>query len=295
MKRISSLITVLILVGFANANAMILPPNDLHLQDDINRRDANINETQFNKIIDNVINKYKDIVTKHGAELVVEKKWTDNTVNAYAQQEGKRWIVSMFGGLARRPEITADGFALVVCHELGHHLGGFVFKGERWASAEGQSDYFATHSCAKMIWGEDSAVNAQASNTVDSTARSACNKAWNKTADQNLCYRVAMASHSLATLLAFGNGQPKFDKPDQKQVSTTYLNHPAAQCRLDTYMSGGLCNVGFDINVIPAKGHKEGQSSLAAEKEAAKYSCASARQTEGNRPRCWFKPRVAKK
>ena len=28
----------------------------------------------------------------------------------------------MYGGLARRAEVTEDGFAMVLCHELGHHV-----------------------------------------------------------------------------------------------------------------------------------------------------------------------------
>jgi hypothetical protein len=293
MKLISILAQFAVALSFVNAQATILPPNDLHLQDDINRRDANITESQFNKIIDNVIKKFDDIVAQHGADLTVERKWTDSTVNAYASQEGKKWIVSMFGGLARRPEITNDGFALVVCHELGHHLGGFVFKGERWASAEGQADYFATQVCARQIWKSDLNTNENSANTVDPVARAQCNKVWTKTADQNLCYRTAMASQSLATLLAFGNGQPKFDKPDAKEVATTYLNHPAAQCRLDTYFNGALCDVAFDLSLIPGKNHPDGQASVAAEKLAAKYSCTgTGAQAMGSRPRCWFKSKI---
>ena len=30
----------------------------------------------------------------------------------------------MFGGLAGHETITTDAFALVACHELGHHIGG---------------------------------------------------------------------------------------------------------------------------------------------------------------------------
>ena len=47
--------------------------------------------------------------------------WKNDTVNANAQQRGRNWIVNMYGGLARRPEIFFRRFAMVLCHELGHH------------------------------------------------------------------------------------------------------------------------------------------------------------------------------
>ncbi|MEQ1875443.1 MAG: hypothetical protein ABL958_02275 [Bdellovibrionia bacterium] len=292
MKLTSILVQVGVLLTFTQAGATILPPNNLHLQDDINRA-ANMTEQEFNDIIDGVIKKFEPIVAKHGAKLTVTKNWKDSTVNAYAQQTGTNWNVAMFGGLARRAEVTPDGFALVVCHELGHHLGGYAFKGERWAASEGQSDYFATQACAREIWGKDN--NSTAAEKVDEVARIGCNKAWKSVADQNLCYRTANASYSLAHLLSVlgGAGLPKFDKPDGKVVTVTNTEHPQGQCRLDTYYQGALCNMAFDLSIIPGKAHADGQNSMAAEKIANKYACnQAAASVYGNRPFCWFKPKI---
>ena len=107
--------------------ASFLPPNDLHLEDDLHTKDANMTEAEFNQIVDQVGAFYGPVVAHHGAQLTMLKNWQATMVNAYANQEGNNWVVAMFGGLARRPEITPDGFALVVCHELGHHLAGYPF------------------------------------------------------------------------------------------------------------------------------------------------------------------------
>ena len=58
----------------------------------------------------------------------------------HLHEEGSfnKWVVAMFGGLARRPEVTKDAFQFVVCHEVGHHLAGWPFAYD-WASNEGQS------------------------------------------------------------------------------------------------------------------------------------------------------------
>jgi hypothetical protein len=281
------LLSLFVFLATVHVNADFMPPNNLHLQDNINSR-AGITEVQFNAIIDRFEKVYGPIIESHGATLKVNRLWTNATVNASAEQTGTTWIVNMYGGLARRAEVTADGFALVVCHELGHHLGGFAFKGERWAANEGQSDYYATQACARHMWANDTTQNEQSVEVVDPFARNECAKAWTSKADQNLCYRIVMAGLSLGTLL--NNGViPKFDKPDLKIVTMTNDAHPKGQCRLDTYFNGALCGTSFDMDVIPAKGHVKGQNSKEAEIVASKYSCGkTSRESIGARPACWF-------
>lgn len=280
-----------------HAFATFLPKNNLHLQDNKSRF-ANINEQQFNTIVNDIVNKYKPIVLRmHGAKLTTNNLWNDPTVNAYAQQFGETdWQINMFGGLARRPEVTPDGFAMVVCHELGHHLGGFAFYGATdWASSEGQSDYFATQACARFIWSEQTEVNARSRAVVPAFVKNKCDAQWRGENEQNLCYRTSLAGESLAVLLgAIGSGAvvPKFETPDQAQVSSTYTAHPQAQCRLDTYFAGGLCGVNFNNEIIPGKKFNN-RTSIDAENEASATSCMTAAgHNEGVRPRCWFKPGI---
>lgn len=222
------------------ALADFLPKNDLHLQD--NYRAANMTEAQFNAIIDRAEAFYKPLVKEtFGGTFTVNRRWTDSTVNAMAQQFFGGWQVHMYGGLARRPEITPDGFTLVLCHEIGHHLGGYPFSSS-WAANEGQSDYFATLSCARELWREDLTLNALAADTIEAQPKAMCDEVWSTDEDRNLCYRSLNASKSTASLLATLNGQKiSWDTPDPKVVKTTFMSHPAGQCRLDTYAAGALC------------------------------------------------------
>lgn len=274
---------------------MSLPKNNLHLQDRANIV-ANITESRFNEIIDDAMAYWYPIAKAKGVELTVEKKWNDPTVNAFASQSGNKWMVAMFGGLARRPEVTEDGFAMVVCHELGHHFGGYSFKGESWASSEGESDYFAANACAKRIWGHEHSENMKSIrlNDIPKKVIESCTAAWpNNEKSQAWCIRTSAAGFSLAHLLAVlgGDPVPSFDNPDKTVVPKTSGNHPRAQCRLDTYFAGALCTKKFDLNVIPAKAHPKGQGSPEAEMEARKHTCFSADNFQmGARPLCWFKP-----
>lgn len=275
------------------------PANNLHRMDRLEAA-SNIDEKMFNDIVDDVLKYWQPIAEAKGVKLVANKDWNDSTVNASAYQSGKTWYINMYGGLARRPEVTPDGFAMVVCHELGHHFAGYAFgSGWTWAANEGQSDYFATHFCAKVIWGRDFRGNEsfrrfQAPQVVVDK----CSQAWpGNTNAQGWCQRTSAAGLSLATLLgALGSASapaPKFETPDTSVVRSTNNAHPAAQCRLDTYFAGALCTKQFDINVIPGRNHARGQLSAEAEMESAKYTCTEKEGFKiGTRPRCWFKPVV---
>lgn len=262
-----------------------VPENDLKISVHA-KRFGGITEEQFNKVIDSVETVYAPIVSSEGGTLKVVRNWADGTVNAYAQQSGKTWSVQMFGGLARHQTITEDGLALVVCHEIGHHIGGAPKKSSAWAnpwaSNEGQADYWATLKCLRRVWLNDNNEEIIASMTIPAALEAACSKqnVWNS--ERALCIRNGMAGDSVARLFAALRNQTepaKFETPDAKVVAKTDDNHPATQCRLDTYFQGSLCEVSFNENV-------ENKSEVTG-------TCHGTMGHKiGLRPTCWFKPLV---
>ena len=237
-------------------------------------------EENFNAIITRVENVYKPIVAAMGKNYSVERNWDDATVNAYADQDGDNWNVHMFGGLARSPEVTDDGFMLVVCHETGHHLGGAPkYNGTDWASNEGQADYFGTLKCMRRIIGGDDNVTIVSKMQIDAEAKTKCELVYKSANEVAMCERIAMAGKSLAILLGDlgGNGKVSFTTPDKTAVKKTNDNHPAAQCRLDTYFQGGLCDKSID--------------ELNSNTDAKPGTCVKSEGfTTGIRPLCWYKP-----
>jgi hypothetical protein len=224
----------------------------------------------------------------YNADLVIERDWEDGTVNAYAQQNGNKWIVKMFGGLARHPETTLDGFRAVICHEIGHHIAGAPKKkswyGTTWASNEGQSDYYATTKCLRKLYlkekhlAETLQIYSDIKNTdEEKLAKKECDSVYKDINDKAVCYRSSLAGKSLARLLGSlrGNSNVKYSTPDTNVVSTTNHNHPAAQCRLDTYFQGALCINDHD--------------KLADENDVRLgYCTVSEGYKIGNRPQCWY-------
>jgi hypothetical protein len=263
----------------------IVPENNLRIPVSVKSING-ITSEEFDKVIDEVSTVMSPIVASHGGKLTVVKLWDDETVNAYAEQEGDVWKVSMFGGLARHETITRDGMALVVCHEIGHHIGGaplYSWKADKsgWASTEGQADYFATTKCLRQVWENDNNEEIVSRIDVPATVKELCGKhnVWNR--DYALCVRGSMAGDSVAKLFAAleQHAPAKFDTPDPKVVKYTNENHPASQCRLDTYFQGALCEVDARVEFS-----KDSEVTGACHKTLG--------HKIGMRPLCWFKPLV---
>lgn len=286
--------------GIVEENTMRIP---------VGRKSINgMTKEVFLEKIEQVTKLYSGVVAERGGILKVRKLWDDATVNAFAKQvkpgekdsdeevnnTGKTiYEVNMFGGLARHDAVTPDGFALVVCHELGHHLAGAPrkpgsiwdrgdAKGLRWASNEGQSDYWGTMKCLRKVF-EAEGNQAAKLNTLkyDKVAYDSCREA-NGTDKEAvaICTRTAMAGKSLANLfreLRTITTPLEFTTPDTKVVTTTYHSHPEPQCRLDTYFAGSLCTVNSAVDTDH-------------DNPFVGVCYRGAGDTTGVRPLCWFKP-----
>lgn len=261
-----------------------LPDNDMYIPANI-KSAGGVTEAEFNRVIDKAEAVYSPIIASMNARLEVVRNWNDGTVNAFAQQMGSTWRVSMFGGLARHKTITSDGFALVLCHEIGHHIGGAPRKtspwgGTAWATNEGQADYFATLKCLRRIWIDEDNASVVAKMEVPAEIKRQCGEQWTWDRDYQICIRGAMAGMSVSKLFQNDRGsEPAVTTPDPAVVTRTNHNHPAFQCRLDTYFQGALCQVDHNQDV-------------SATDEVAGTCHRSIGDTTGVRPFCWFKPSV---
>ncbi len=187
----------------------------------------------------------------------------------------------MWGGYAKHPLATEDGFTAFVCHEIGHHLGGFPFwkePGAEWSSAEGQADYFAATKCLRTLWKKQNnakAIQKKKSQYVEER----CNRSFNQLTDQTLCIRIAFAGLEMMKPLAYKPENLAFETPNTWETTFTFVTqHPGAQCRVDTFLQGAICPVDERIDF-------DNQDETIG---------ACTQKNQGARPRCWFLPRVNK-
>lgn len=259
--------------GFLPENNLKIPIGSLEAK--------GITQKQFNQVMDRVEKLYGPEIKARGGRLVLKRLWDNPTVNASAQRSGSDYVLNMYGGLARHETITQDGMALVVCHEMGHHIGGApkYDGGSDWASNEGQSDYFANLKCLRRMFA-DEGMAFTGPKGEDPGPKAACEKSFSSASDRAMCVRGSMAGMSVTSLFRVLRGQtvlPRFDTPDQAVVAETQDGHPDTQCRLDTYYAGSVCarKVGDQVD----------------ETDVTKGTCTPAGgQAAGFRPLCWYKP-----
>lgn len=265
--------------GLLPANRLRIPPS-FYSQ-------SKVDQSTYEHILKHLEDHYRDEVAAHGGKLIVQQLWHHDDVNASAFQSGRQWMVSIYGGLARYPEMTATGLALAACHELGHHLGGAPKKKElftAWPSSEGQSDYYATLKCMRVLlspptipelWQEDQELLLPS----DQDTLQNCQRFTNQL-DQEICRRTARAAMTIAKLAQSVSETPipvpSFSTPSTEVVTKDFDGHPSPQCRLDTFWAGTLCP-------IPVNEPLD-------DRDETKGTCMKDREPLGARPACWFNP-----
>lgn len=267
----------------------IVPKNNLKISTAYFKPGQTMSVATFGKIIDGIAKIYSPIIASKGGRLKAIKDWENPEVNAYASRDNNNYIVHLYGGIARHPATTEDGFALVVCHEIGHHIGGYpklVNEPDmEWASNEGQSDYFGTTKCLRKYFEAlDNSAQVVSKMAVPELVQKKCFATWGQSSkDHAICVRTSLAGQSMGNLFAILNKEPnkKLIKPDfttpiQSSSTVTYDDHPHAQCRLDTYFQASLCTVSHNIDL--------------SDKDERVGACANYKQ-DGARSKCWFKPR----
>lgn len=240
---------------------------------------SQITETDFSAILIRLQDLYQPTVNKLGKKLEIIGDWEDATVNAVATRDQDFWRINVAGGIARAPQMTKDGLLIIVCHELGHHLGGAprmaLYGG--WPSAEGQADYWATSKCLKKYYQKfksDGEVLA-----LPEKVKGECQSQFMLTEERDVCLKSISASVKFGKFLDTLNPKKPtitFDTPDSRIVKGTNINdYPRPQCRFDTLYAGALCTVNpNDLN----------------SPESVESSNCNNPERPGFRPRCWFKP-----
>jgi len=282
-----------------HASCTLIPKSGLRLPENRGVTSGGMSQMQYRQLLRAANQVYGPIFRRYGLQLVTRDLWSSPEVNAVAymgretleqqQKLGIPWEevdksvrrVDMYGGLARHPLMTTDAYLMVMCHEIGHHIGGLPIKpGAAGMSSEGQSDYFAASKCMRLILERADNLGLMSRLPVDGTVRRKCLAAHRDSSEAALCARVSMAGHALANVLSSLGRGPKvdFNTPDRNVVSTTDYTHPDAQCRLDTYFAGALCRVPATVSF--------------SYQNALHGACVPERATNsaGIRPACWFNP-----
>ncbi len=130
---------------------------------------AQVSKAELNEIIEAFDQTFKTQLHARGEDLVINDPlplpnwdWYETAIpNAsYVQDERdgiKIHSLTIMGGLLKTNGVTQDTAVLILCHELGHGIGGAPFKNENafteyQTSTEAQADYYSTYICAPQVW-----------------------------------------------------------------------------------------------------------------------------------------------
>ncbi len=167
-----------------------------------------------------VMSLFSSELSKLSFPLVLDAKWESPYFGAGVSLYQDQFHLMVLGGMTRIEKMTLDAYAAIVCHEIGHLIGGAPYQtisGAEWSSAEGQSDFFAANVCLPRYF---------RSLNVDSKEISA---------------RVEKAGFEMMDALKdFDSNEPNAKLVRfmelKKEVGATLINqYPTIQCRYETF------------------------------------------------------------
>lgn len=142
-------------------------------------------------------------------DLVINLLTLNARVNAEINKNEDAVVIDVMGGMLAHPKMSPDVLNLLLCHELGHLLGGAPLKSRNgWSATEGQADYFSGGFCARTFIPEE-----------------------------DIFLNSALALTQIYAEVT-REAPPKLDSCDQKKVDRTNYGYPSVQCRLDTLIAG---------------------------------------------------------
>ena len=167
---------------------------------------------------------YKEEVARSGGQLQINFLRHNNSNNASATRDGSLWKINVGGGFLNNHLLSLPAFRLLLCHELGHHIGGEPYKFPEsdeygWIAVEGQSDYFATARCAPLFL---------------------------KNREEQVAASLELAEYWWFRKRRQRGPRPSLDAHAKERPPRTLIGHPSPQCRLDTYLAGLDCSSGQD-------------------------------------------------
>lgn len=235
----------------------------------------------FDRLLRHVRKRYQYLLAKKPIRWDID--WDSKVVNSFAtiDENGHRSI-RVFGELYRTPDLSADGFLGILCHELGHHFAGAPMHAlQPLISAEGQADYYSTQVCLPLMFeGLDNQAILKKLN-VPLKIRLRCDHLWVTPERSAICQRSLMAAENLAKVLdrlgdgGDGSGISLLIRDPEFAEETLLDAYPMAQCRLDTFKAGALCKKTASSTQHPGVSNNCGFHQML--------------QSQGARPRCWFK------
>jgi hypothetical protein len=155
--------------------------------------------------------------------IILNAEWESPFFGAGVSFYENNFRLMILGGTTRIAGLTPDAYAAIVCHELGHVIGGSPFQTitlAEWASAEGQSDFFAANVCLPRYF-----------------------RSLNESEDK-IPTRIEQAGYTMIQsfyqIIKDDNAPIRFKADTTKTNLTLINNYPTLQCRYENFRNLGI-------------------------------------------------------
>jgi len=172
-----------------------------------------------------IMSLFNSEISKLNYPLILEAKWESPFFGAGVSLYQDEFHLMILCGMTRIEKMTLDAYAAIVCHELGHLLGGAPFqtiKGAEWSSAEGQSDFFAANLCLPRYFKSQNSAELEIKKRIEKAGFEMMN-----------ALKEFETNEPNATLIR--NLEFNFVSPE------TLINvYPLIQCRYETFRNSNV-------------------------------------------------------
>lgn len=183
-----------------------------------------MDKVEFEKTIETIFKIYHSELSEKFDSISMNVNWDGKTPNASVSRKDGQLRVYFDGEFVRKHQLNAPAFAITVCHEIGHVLGGEprVYPSKKYSS-EAQSDYFAASECLPRYYKTLKNPTFKKA-TLSQELASKCQSEY-----------CQWAMSALERELVIYGEEASLLKEDTKVVKYTNMNdYPSAQCRVDT-------------------------------------------------------------
>ena len=211
-----------------------LPPGD--------PRSGPLSVEDFNLITTEFITKvWVHHMQSENLNMLTRFEWENPYLMAGSSLVGQNFTILFSGAFVRLPLMNRLGVAFILCHELAHLKGGepriLADPLSQWASAEGQSDYWAASVCLPEFIQKSAPLFKDI--LVSEESLQLCKDHKNP----ELCSQAITAGETfLKATAAWVNAKPVSFAGDwdHSVVDKVNRSYPTPQCRLQTIVHGVL-------------------------------------------------------
>lgn len=224
---------------------------------------SSVSEVDYSKLTSALHSIYGKKIEATSNYLKFTLKDSKQAPNAYAAKTADgNWEITVVASLLSLQEQTKASLGIILCHEIGHFLGGEPYvvgvqmtpavraRAPKKMSCEGQADYFATGECIKQLANILPDLFDGNHGLINPLVDHYCDESYREIKERVTCRESLVASYQ--AIRVYQRIMEELQVPSsffgkvENEKSDRTLNYvgeyPDLDCRYETFIKGALCS-----------------------------------------------------